>query len=542
MKKFYYISAIRSLLKISLLLAILSPIVACTNDDMVLFDKPNGKADSKGIFFTTEAPKVSAKMRVALVENSDNSYARTRTVIKHAPGQGADAYWDANDCIYVKDHDGTWHKSTAIRLNDGGASATFTLPIATYDDGCEVRYSLTGNNLLGIAETTTIQSVQTQVSSNDFSHAGVSGDCGFGVAHATGSPNEFNFVIKHTPAYLCFLPRCEHEALGQNIQLVKVTVKSNNTIAAIYDISNMANLGGSNNKISLSATGGFPLTNTSTNAETNACYMVIGPGQHDLTIAYTLKDKDTNASTDVKQTVSANFESGKIYDITGYPLPIGLFYGWDAQKDRFYGYENHQKADFTSDSGMPYPMVGDPRAENPTGDVRTDFFKTLPNINEMFWYIHKGDPHWEEPSSHVVIRGGHLVTATIGGVWLRKKSAILSYLKTQESYPATLTWDEMKEAYWDTPTDTHVDYRMWHFGLMENVKNIPHGIPANSDDYFFLPALHFYGTSAFYWSSSGATMNYAWGMSVSELGGPSIYWVQLYTQHASDVFNAYPFE
>ena len=54
--------------------------------------------------------------------------------------------------------------------------------------------------------------------------------------------------------------------------------------------------------------------------------------------------------------------------------------------------------------------------------------------------VMKGDPHW---GTGVYVENGHLVTGN--GLWLRKKSAIVYYLKTYEGYPATITWDDLKE-------------------------------------------------------------------------------------------------
>ena len=116
----------------------------------------------------------------------------------------------------------------------------------------------------------------------------------------------------------------------------------------------------------------------------------------------------------------------------------------------------------------------------------------------------KGDPHW---GTGVYVENGHLVTGN--GLWLRKKSAIVYYLKTHEGYPATLTWDELKEGYRTSATATPTDARVTPM----NLSNTPTpGNPAQLYNYFFLPLTGVYignslidaSSTGGYWSSSGS--------------------------------------
>lgn len=494
-------------------------LAACTSDDVAQDkEKKNETETAKGITFTINEPKGAAKARMTAAETWVD--AKTRTIIKHWPGYGADAYWTSTDYIYVRDHNGIWQKSTAIQLNDGGTSATFTLPNATYDDGCVVNYTMTDDQILGKGTTTTIKNVQTQTNVNDFSHAAASGDCGFGYARATGNPDKFNFTLKHTPSYLCFIPRCENEGLGQNIELTKITVTNSglNMLAAIYPVGSVGGYGWESRYKTITlttgtSTAGFPLTNTSDSHWINAAYMVIGTGAHNLTIKYTIRDKDNGQTTDITQTINENFEAGKIYDIRANLTPESAgeakYYMWDAQQDYWHG---HLNAYGEPDGNYPQSN-SDPRWYNEAypgyekpNDAQTAFFKTLPNVNELWWYVVHGDAHWED-NCVVGVKDNHLKLIG-GGLWLRKKSAILAHIKAN-GYPASLTEASLKAGYMFSPTSPLEDMRGNRFATQVN--SIP-GRPANTADYFFLPALawysngwrqgEYYGSHGAYWTSN----------------------------------------
>jgi len=558
---------IRRLIKASLLFMAAGLFAACASEDTAQ-DKEKGAEKGteapKGITFTINEPKVSAKARATAFDAEAD--AATRATIKHTPGQGADVYWTSGDFIWVQDHNGTWHMSTAIQVNDGGASATFTLPPATYDNGCAVNYTVTDDPFYGRGTTTTIQAQQTQSAPDNFNHAGSSGDCAQGVAQATGNPDKYNFRLTHMSTYLCFLPRCENAALGQNIRLTQIKVTKTGSgldqLGALYPITGVGaddwDLRTKTITLNLSAAG-FPLTNTATHPETNACYMVIANGQHDLTITYTIKDPSTNVSTDITQTISGNFEQGKIYDITAnLSMPHGNHYMWGAKNPYWYGYESYAPlVNRTSDPHWPNPAdpsinMNDRYYDNGgTGtstsparyDTKEDAYNGMqgvPNANELLWYLKKGDPHW---GTGIYERNGHLVASV--GMWIRKKNAIVTYLKNHEGYPQTLTWEQMKERYQASATASPTDARV----IFKTLGKAPvRGNPSNPADYFFLPAIGYYlsGTlqgmdsgieTGGYWSSSAhpqdAVGTIAYGLifnknyiSVISDDRPDGFWVQ----------------
>ena len=537
---------------------------ACANEDIAQDKKKeNGtEAPKGGVVFATNDTKISAKRR--FIDEDEFADAKTRTNIKHTPNKGADAYWTSDDFIWVKKQDGTWVKSTGTTLHDGGASAEFTLPgnKTDYANGCEVRYTGIGQAYYRNSPsylTIGIPDNQSRTAANDFSHAGEWGDCGSGKAYNTGNPDKFNFSLSHKAAYLCFLPRCTNGALAPNIRLksIKIDAEIQYTTTGFFanysefdgeDIRNTDGTPFGGNIITVTLPD-FPLYTTA-NQEANATYLVVRPGKYDFSIEYTIKDPTTNVETVIKDTrTGITLEKENIYDVTANLVPksgSGLspqdfkYYMWDAKQHYWYGYEDDQPIiNFGhpgAHQGWHYPKskAADPqRWYNDTWpgygipyEAQTARFKALPNINEMCWYVMKGDPHWDANGivGHVIASDGHLKQASLGGIWLLKKAAIVRRLTDPGKpghYPSTLTWEKMKEGYGGpgtpaspiaSPTDIRTPAYM---GDVYQNTSIVQGRPSDTEisDYFFLPAagqysdghLYFFGEWGFYWSSTAGS-------------------------------------
>ena len=520
----------KRLIKASMLLMVAALFAACASEDIAQDKKKeNGtEAPKGGVIFAANGPKASAK-RLSIDGEEETASAKTRTNIKHTVGQGADAYWTSDDFIWVKDRNGTWQKSLGTTLHDGGTSAEFTLPGSKtdYADGCEVRY--TGNSLTSYSWPAASDRVgfpkeQSRTAPNDFSKAGDCGDCGSGIARNTGNPDKFNFTLAHKSSYLCFLPRCENAALAPNIRLKGIKITSDQIFLSYihdFDGEHLTEIGYPQLFPSINVTlPDFPLY-TDARQEDNATYLVVPPGTHNLQIEYTIKDPTTNVETVVTQTLTnKTFDKGNIYDITAdlaVPKLNMKYYMWDAQQDYWHGYESEQpsinKGQPGATQGLNYPKNNsDPKNrwynENYPGhgiqnDAQTNLFKTFPNINELCWYVMKGDPHW---GSKTYVENGHL--KKIDGLWLRKKSAIVTYLKAQEGYPSSFTEDDLKSGYKASFTASLNDYRITNGTVSATPAS---GVPTNIADYFFLPASGYYfegwlvesGFSGYYWTSSG---------------------------------------
>ena len=538
----------KRLIKASMLFIVATLLVACANEDIAQDKKKeNGtEAPKGGVIFAANGPKTSAK-RLSIGDEDEFAGAKTRTNIKHTPGNGADAYWTSDDFIWVKDKNGTWQKSTGTTLHDGGTSAEFTLPgnKTDYADGCEVRYTGTKAYYGGLlsAYSVFIPVHQSRTVANDFSKAGEWGDCGSGKAYNTGNPTKFNFTLAHKSSYLCFLPRCENAALAPNIRLKGIKITGANTMSTgfmgdqfDFDGDNVSSNGGSpfgQDYIDVTLPG-FPLSTTE-NQAANATYLVVPPDTYDFKIEYTIKDPTTNVETvitDIKTNIT--LDKGNIYDVTAnlmiqrsFNINEYKYYMWDAYQDYWSG---HLKGDGSPDGNYPKGR-SDPRFyhENPNPYVAQPLAadrscKDFPNVNEMCWYVMAGDPHW---ASCIYVNNGHL--QKIDGMWIRKKSAIVTYLRAN-GYP-TITETDMKNGYKESPTAPFVDYRNASYALSNT--SVTNSIPTNIADYFFLPVLGYYnsanldkfGSLGFYWSSSAYPTGYAdayvfWIRSFSiEVGG-----------------------
>ena len=526
---------IKRLVRISMLLLATAILAACSSESIVESNEKKNEKETPqaGVIFTTDVPKTEAK-RETLSDEDGN--AQTRTSITHTPGQGADASWTSDDFIWVKNKNGEWKQSTSITLHHGGRRADFTLPgnASDYGDGCEVRYtgtSITYNGFTPTPNDISFPKVQSRTTANDFSKAGEWGDCGSGTAYNTSSTGKFKFILEHKAAYLCFLPRCEDATLAPNIRLkgIKITAnKGTNTNTLFFanrhsfDGEAINDMGhpiiSSDITVSLSD---FPLY-TSANQQANAIYLVVTPDTYDFTIDYIIKNTATNIEgTITKSITNATLAKGMIYDITANLTPIVLgtkYYAWGATKDFWHGYESSQ----------PFINKGEPGAtkgieDNPDPATRSDEshqlfdayvnyqtpaapFKVAPNINEAVWYCLKGDPHWD--GDQLWTLGGHMHK---GGVWIRKKKAIVAYLKNKEGYPSTFTEADMKLGYKATASSPLEDYRIT--GGIVRVYSYPEGRPYPLDDYFFLPASGVYiggwllgaDTYGYYWPDNTAT-------------------------------------
>ena len=547
----------KRLIKASMLFMVAALFVACANEDVAQDKKKeNGtEAPKGGVVFATNDTKISAKRQ--FIDVDEFADAKTRTNIKHTPGNGADAYWTSNDNIWVKDKNGNWQQSTAITLHDGGASAEFTLPgsKADYADGCEVRYTgisgyvptLGKHMLVSIAEN------QSRSAANDFSRAGDWGDCGSGVAHNTGNPDKFNFTLVHKSSYLCFLPRCENGALAPNVQLknIKITALQGGSISGLFIF------GGENiypgtppvyNFIGVDLPN-LPLYTTA-NQTANATYLAVRPGTYDFLINYTIKDPTTNISISTTQTLTnVTLKKGEINDIT-YNIAIQnldtKFYMWDAKQHFWWG---HLKSDGTPDDpDNNYPKNNtDPRwyHEGVGPFAATESCKGCPNVNEMCWYVKRGDPHLDF-INFVIAENGHLHTLfNTRGIWLKKKSAILrdnpdvSEHRFSSSFPDKNGTDRD----WRTETDLSL------FSI-PNVSVISGGA-VNLDDYFFLPAFGFYNSFGAlvwkdqfcrYWTSSAAPGNWVYHLSTGDLTDPSKQVLYAGYEHRASGQQAYAFE
>ena len=427
---------------------------------------------------------------------------KTRTSMDYTSG---DFYWEDGDKIYVKDDDGTWQVSNNA---PSGKVASFKFKVpGKFTKGNTYKVYYPGKN--GNQDQVTISAAQTQATPNTTDHFGVSGDCGTASASWSNAKNGFVFALDHQAAILVFQPYTSNTIL-QSCYLTKVEVTSDNDITHTYTLDPITGEltgTGSGKQIILTTRGsgtyanGFPLTNSSANVTTNGAYMLIKPGTHVLKVRYWIKDYVANVEGTITKTLSSfNYAKNTYYDMTA-NLDTRVYdgdhyYMWDAREQYWKGYEwtKHLPAG----TGQPTLQSDPPGSTFPQSNSDNRWFnesypgygisnpathapcKDLPNVNEMTWYVAKGEPRWDEDELFVLM--GHLYK---GGMWFKKKTYISGY------NPNT--------AVDGTDWRTNENNGLW--GASATLPDI-----ADASKYFYLPASGFYGAG--YLSNIGYNGSY----------------------------------
>ena len=435
--------------------------------------------------------------------------AKTRTSLDY---NSSDFSWEAGDYIYVKDDDGVLQKSSNAPTSKV-ASFRYRVP-GKFGASASYKVYYLGKNSNG--SQVTISANQTQTVPDNTEHFGTAGD--YGIATATGAVGGsiFSFQLEHQPAYLVFQPYTSNTIL-HNCYLTKVEVSSDNDIAETYTVntSTGALTGSAGGKqIILTTKGGsnpngFPLTNSAASVTTNGAYMVIKPGTHTLKVRYWIKDLVTQVEGTITKALPATvYASNTYYDMTANfdvrDYGGDKYYMWDAQQNYWSGHEWNSAAPWqptltTQPANPNYPQSNaDPNNRwyhEGGGSGRFDATRscaTLPNANELSWYVVYGDPRWDADELWTTM--GHLYK---GGMWFKKKSV----LQTEGHY------DTEKSA--DGTTDMRTIYKDYTY-FSSSITNS--GLPsaAAAGNYFYLPGLAYYvsgqlygvGYGGGYWSSS----------------------------------------
>ena len=509
----------------------LALLTACANDDTTRNEQQGADNIPAGAtLFSGETNPADGTTRTAIVN--------------HTKGGGAKVNWSTGDQIWVKDNGGTWRQS-------GAAS----FPVATNKSYAKFALNGTYNNpthqvvytnlpIASIAQVE-IKSEQTQSTTNNFDHAGVSGDCG--IATASGGDSKYSFTLEHKAAYLCIYPRIENNLLHKNVKIEQIVITSTSgPIAGKYDFST-GSLGAmpissASNSITLTTTSG----EISLDTRIDTCYyVVIAPGNHTLKVEYYINDPDSHVSAVISKDLGTiSCAAGKMADITAwidkdityYPNAGHNYYMWDAQQNFWAGYEwdsaNPQQPILRNGFSSYAPSSPtDPRYANMTPaslsygtryDATTPLFKTLPNANEMLWYIQRGNPLYDAGKLWSAM--GHLYK---GGTWMKKKAKISGFS--------------------DSVTPDGTDLRTTP-GTGNTTASTGTPTAANIADYFFLPNFGYYlsggsfyliGVYGHYWSSSSSPQGNGTGYNL-RLEGTSI--DLQYEKELKNGFFVMPFE
>ena len=461
---------------------------SCTSDDTAT-EKTAGKDTPKtGTVFSSETEPA------------------TRTSATYT-GSGLDFYWTASDKIWVKDDNGNYNQSAS----DDISSRIAAVPGSTTTDKAKfwVNGSYTGSThkvrytgKSGTKDKVTIKASQTQSTPNDAAHIADDGD--FGVADATGS-GSYNFTLNHKAAYVTFMPYNANGVIpGAKIQKIRVyTSNTSDQLAGTFDLADNGTLSNgttTSNSVELNVND-FTLP-SAYSYTTNGATMVLNPGTYsNVTIEYTLHDAGTNVTGTVKKTYpSVTFDAGKNTpvksDLRIRVYPANISYQWDAQQHYWAGYEwdganpkqpilnggsnttdAPQSTEYVSSHTLRdfNDIQGYSDATGLAPAVQASYSaKNAPNVNEMLWYVEKGNPYLDNETLWSTM--GHLRT---GGAWFKK----LNVIATENSK----TVQDLKDKYLDG-----VDYTRSINTKTIQKDNVQQGKPTNIADYFYLPALPSY--------------------------------------------------
>ena len=441
-------------------------------------------------------------------------------------GQGI-FYWEPNDEIYVEDDNNKLCKSQN-EITESASRTTFLVDGSYTKKEYKVYYYGTKSDA-SEKKKVVIASNQTLEGFNNTKHFGAAGDCGVAKAKKTTNQGKsgYRFNLKHKASYLCFLPYIpiQEERNAYKIKSIEIT---GDKIAGTYELTQTGLSKGTNesNKITLKVgTDGLLLANQATGAKSieNSLYAVIAPGEHKLSVKYTVFSvKDNKDLTLTKTYPSHNFAVNRICDI-----PVSLvfaetysghnYYMWDAAKSYWSGHEwdsdDPWQPKENRKRGSRYPWSKSAAGARWYNEGRGAFeasnalFKQLPNANEMAWYVLKGDGHWDNTTQWTVF--GKIYT---GGIWLKKLSVIA---QENGKEPAALKLKDPRNR------DLRASFTFYN-------PNAKSGKPSASeiDKYFFLPALGYYGggildnigSDGYYWSSSACPSGSAYYLSFNRGG------------------------
>lgn len=376
-------------------------------------------------------------------------------------------YWQYNDQIWVNDG-GTWVKSSESQLAPDSKTANFYFDRVMTADSYEVLYTGFNSN-----DPTKVTIPNTIV--NGGGDIGRRGDCG--VATATRNPENgtYSFALLHKPAYLGIAPiQATYLNKRYSWKKIEITEVNGKPIAGTFAFS--TNGIDANNVTSPSSTVTYtinretgapisPLQNYKDNF--NYIYQVIPPSNRQLTVKYYIVD-NANPSEEIvitRRLNARNYIENNVVQFT-HVLDVD-YYSWDAPRAEPYDRLN------TNPSTVEGEYV-----------QATNVCATMPNFNELTWYIMKGDPRWDNTTQWTADGGSSYHT---GGVWIKKKAFIEGFSSTEpvRNYPVRDESDNYRYA----------------------------GKPEDTSKYFFLPALgsktntdNISGqeTTAVYWSSTSS--------------------------------------
>lgn len=397
--------------------------------------------------------------------------------------------WEMGDKIWIQKTPGSaeWIKNSSSRAfswteyqsgdwprND----AVFVFPGRLTEDSYRVRY--TGYTTMGgfydskAYDKVTIPSKQRLpwAYKGDYTKPfaiGENGDCGVAIARKN-QYGRYVFQLEHKAAYIGIAPHSSNYTLtsekDHGIYLKSIKVTADNAICGTFnfnddgiDLSSRPAATDANKTITVEGCSIPGKEEEEHHTNTTLSVMVIAPGTYGtFKVEYVIvkKDDEENEVTITREYKNVTFTAGKVKWM--HP---------DFRTEKYSRRDGHAK-------------------------WRDSKVKECPNINEIRWYIEKGDPHWSKFFYWDTYRER---ICSYDGIWVKKLSVI-----AKENGK---TVEELKAM---APDGTN--YINTRINGFKQITGIPTGIPADTKDYFFIPALGddplgwVNKKEGFFWSSS----------------------------------------
>lgn len=398
----------------------------------------------------------------------------TRTVLSaYGPGGSLNLLWDAYDGIWAKTSSAPtgWVRNSYSNLYGTRTSneVVFGFKDRLTEDSYLVRYTGQDGEELSYDKVTIPSEQLKRIGAQyDPYHFSIRGDCGVAVARKDKLTGRYKFQLEHKAAYIGIAPH------SSNNTMIKFEYDPKFEVKSIKVTADQAICGTFNfNDDGIDLTSRPATTEQNKSITTSGCYIA---GEH---------NELENASVIVL--APGTYGTVKVEYVVN---TVGHDNDPDVTVNREY-----KNVTFTA--GKVKWMRPDFRAEQ-YQDPEEGFdsnIKDCPNINELRWYIEKGDPHF---GNYFFRRGGLLPangrTRFCPGIWIKKLSVI-----AKENGK---TVEQLKAA---APDGNNY---IKSSGGKKKITVSPAGLPNNMQDYFFLPALgdnHTYRTykkEGFFWTST----------------------------------------
>ena len=390
----------------------------------------------------------------------------TRTVLSaYGPGGSLNLLWDAYDGIWAKTSSAPtgWVRNSYSNLYGTRTSdeVVFGFNDRLTKDSYLVRY--TGEGGEGFSyDKVTIPSEQRKIGiQNDPYYFFLHGDCGVAVARKDKLTGRYKFQLEHKAAYIGIAPH------SSNNTMIKFEYDPKFIVKSIKVTADQAICGTFNfNDDGIDLTSRPAATEQNKSITTSGCLMpdkfdrigelenasviVLAPGTYGtVKVEYVVGTDEDPDVTVTREYKNVTFTAGKVK--------------WMRPDFRAEQYQDPEKG---YDSNI----------------------KDCPNINELRWYIEKGDPHWGK----YFYREGGLIPANgstrfCPGIWIKKLSVI-----AKENGK---TVEQLKAA---APDGANYEVKG---GAPKTITDLPSDLPNNMGDYIFLPATSWYEDD-YFWSSS----------------------------------------